>query len=131
MHVHPGPCTRHVTYPDAHADSGGILQGRECGWAQQDYVLLPGPHCAVLLQRISLWLSLPSRLACQACVFLRLPTEADAMSHRQPPKSDPKSGNKLTFADGREDSLTGKCVYFVRVNPKVPMPRLHFSIETN
>ena len=37
----------------------------------------------------------------------------------QPPKGDPKGKNKLTFSDGREENLTGKCVYFVRVNPKV------------
>ena len=43
----------------------------------------------------------------------------------QPPKGDPKGKNKLTFSDGREENLTGKCVYFVRVNPKVclvPLP---------
>ena len=36
----------------------------------------------------------------------------------QPPKGDPKGSNKLTFSNGREDNLTGKCVYFARVNPK-------------
>jgi hypothetical protein len=36
---------------------------------------------------------------------------------RQPPKGD-KGQTKLTFSNGREDNLTGKCVYFARVNPK-------------
>lgn len=35
---------------------------------------------------------------------------------RQPSKGDPKGKNKLTFST--EDNLTGKCAYFVRVNPK-------------
>ena len=37
---------------------------------------------------------------------------------RQPVKNEPNGRNRLTISDGREDNLTGKCVYFARVNPK-------------
>ncbi len=34
----------------------------------------------------------------------------------QPSKTDPKGKHKLSFSDGRDDSLTGKCIYFIRLN---------------
>ena len=43
----------------------------------------------------------------------------------QPSQADPKGKNKLSFCDGREESLVGKCIYFVRTNPKVSSIRFH------
>jgi hypothetical protein len=37
----------------------------------------------------------------------------------QPPKGELKGKNKLSFSDGRDEHLTGKCIYFVRLITKV------------
>jgi len=36
----------------------------------------------------------------------------------QPANSEPSGRNRLTISNGREENLTGKCIYFTRVNPK-------------
>ena len=54
---------------------------------------------------------------CSLCRGASTPLTSPACDP-QPPKGDPKGSNKLSFSNGREDNLTGKCVYFARVNPK-------------
>lgn len=97
----------HVSLTLTHgADLGGILQGRR-GLPEQTHLLLPGlRRCTE--PAIAL-------LAHQCALFSNM--RAIAPHARQPPKGD-KGQNKLTFSNGREDNLTGKCVYFARVNPK-------------